>query len=264
MKLLNTVLWFSVSLCAAVSAQELTLFEPIESAPAEEANPLQAFTVQNGQPAFTVRSTTRIGSKYKAVLVDRTGQQKVVEWQNGAAMPVPDAMGFSVSGIDSRSITLQHPANDPCVASTEAHVNCLAPTTSQLTISTGAVLAQQTNGMVQGPQPLPPSGPMPVDPNNPQGAMNPFEAAVQAQNAAQQAQLQAGNGGGQQGVFVNPFSGQAEVVDQENVGVRQGRELRQRARMERLNNAIQRIPPEQIPQGMRAVSTPFGDRLVPE
>jgi hypothetical protein len=102
-----------------------------------------------------------------------------------------------------------------------------------------------------------------VDPSAPQ---NPFEAAIQAQQAQAAAQGLPPPGPGGQGFFVNPFSGQAELVDQQSPDQQSAREARQRARGERLNRLVEasRIPDDQVPAGMRRVTTPFGDRLVPE
>jgi hypothetical protein len=67
-----------------------------------------------------------------------------------------------------------------------------------------------------------------------------------------------------QQVFINPFSGQAEVVNEVPPGERRGREERQRQRAERLSNFEPvRINDGDVPPGMEVVRTPFGDRLVP-
>jgi hypothetical protein len=97
-------------------------------------------------------------------------------------------------------------------------------------------------------------------------AQNPFEAAIQAQQAQAAAQGLPVPVPGGQGFFVNPFSGQAELVDQQSPEQQATRDARQRARGERLNRLVEasRIPDDQIPPGMRRVTTPFGDSLVPE
>jgi hypothetical protein len=87
--------------------------------------------------------------------------------------------------------------------------------------------------------------------------MNPFEAAIRAQAAQEQA-------GGQPAAFVNPFSGETQIIDLGPPEQRQQREARQQARQQRLDRLqLQRIPADQVPPGMRVVTTPFGDRLVP-
>jgi hypothetical protein len=257
---LNTVL-SCAGLCSVAQAQELTLFEPVEAAPtAEQQAPLvQNLLTQNGQPAFTVRGTTRIGSVYKIVLVDRSGQEKKVEWQAGQSAPVPRANGFVVSGISARSVTLSHPATDPCVSSPTVGVSCADSTTSVLKLATAAAALPATGQQSNAGQPtMGVVGPTPGGPNV-TPTTNPFEAAIQAQQAA----MQAGGamptpGGGT--AFVNPFSGQTQVAPPDSPPQQQA----QRQRGERLGRFEgRRIAPDQVPPGMRVVSTPFGDRLVP-
>jgi hypothetical protein len=266
MNTLIKVLSFSAGLSSVAQAQELTLFEPVEAAPAveQQAPQIQNLLTQNGQPAFTVRGTARIGSLYKVVLVDRSGQEKKVEWQAGQSAPVPGATGFAVSEISSRSVTLSHPATDPCVSSAPVGVSCTDTTTSVLSVATAAAALPATGQQSNAGQPvLGVVGPNTNNPNATPGA-NPFEAAIQAQQAAMQAggAMPVPAGGGN--AFVNPFSGQTQVAAPDSPELQQARDNRQRQRSERLGRfEAQRIAPDQVPPGMRVVSTPFGDRLVP-
>lgn len=63
----------------------------------------------------------------------------------------------------------------------------------------------------------------------------------------------------------NPFTGENEVVPPLSEEEQRAREERQRERAARLQQFQPvRIPDEDVPEGMRKVSTPFGDRLVPD
>ncbi len=250
-------------LSGTVLGQELTLFEPVETQTADD-KPAQGQTAlvnQNGQPAYTLRSSTRIGDSYWVELVDRQGKTIKVNWRPGDHAPVAGAGGFAIEDIQQRSVILAQPGNDPCVNSPTKGVNCVNASRSRLSLAMAAPLPPT----VQGPQPQPRGGNNGGAPSPAVGPQNPFEAAIQAQQAQAAAQGLAGpvQGGGQ-GVFVNPFTGKAEVVDQPSAAEQAGRDARQRARADRLNrNEPQRIPDTQVPTGMRRVTTPFGDRLVP-
>jgi hypothetical protein len=247
-----------------VQAQELSLFEPVETdAVADQLQqPVPGLAVAGGQPAFTVRSTTHVGERYSVTLVNRQGQASEVSWRPGERSPLPGMPGFIVEEIRQRSVVLSQPGNDPCVAAPQQGVSCLDSSRAVLTLALAAALPPNSQGIQQ--QQINGSGNgIVVDPAAPQ---NPFEAAIQAQQNQAAAQGLPVPVPGGQGFFVNPFSGQAEIVDQQSPEQQATREARQRARSERLNRIVDesRIPDDQIPAGMRRVTTPFGDRLVPE
>ena len=233
------------------AAQELSLFEPVESAAAgEQPEGPQPFVAQNGQPAFTVRGTLQVGDQYRVTLVDRSGQSRMVRWQSGAVVPLPGIDGFSVVRVDARTVALRHPASDPCIAAAPQGVTCEDGVTSLLRVATATAPLQQAPSAAPAPQP---AGEQPAA----LPPMNPFEAAIRAQAAQEEA-------GGQPAAFVNPFSGETQIIDLGPPEQRQQREARQQARQQRLDRLqLQRIPADQVPPGMRVVTTPFGDRLVP-
>ena len=242
-------------LTSPVLAQELTLFEPVETQATEEKPALGPGgpVNQNGLPAYTLRSSTRIGDSYAVELADRQGKITKVQWKPGSRAAIPGAGGFSIEDIQQRNVIIAQPGNDPCVTSAAKGVSCLDASRSRLSLALAAPLAPTAQGPQQqkaGPNGAP----------NAAAAQNPFEAAIQAQ----QAQAAQGQQQGGQGFFVNPFSGKAEVVNQPSPAEQTARDARQRARAERLNQADPaRIPDNQVPDGMRRVTTPFGDRLVP-
>jgi hypothetical protein len=256
---------------AQLQAQELSLFEPVETDAAQDQQqqPVPGFVAPGagGQPAFTVRSTTHVGESYKVTLVNRQGQTSEVAWRPGERSPLPGMPGFIVEEIRQRSVVLSQPGNDPCVAAPQQGVSCLDSSRAVLTLALAAPLPPNSQGVqpqqIIGPNNGSTNG-IVVDPAL--AAQNPFEAAIQAQQAQAAAQGLPVPVPGGQGFFVNPFSGQAELVDQQSPEQQATRDARQRARGERLNRLVEasRIPDDQIPPGMRRVTTPFGDRLVPE
>jgi hypothetical protein len=243
--LILTILIFS----GAASAQELTLFEQIEADP-ETQQPAQAMPMggmgipQNGQPAFTLRGTSRFGDEYTTTLLNRNGEPIRVKWREGEKVAVPGFDGFQIMAISPRSVTLVHPEFDACIPSDESGVSCNENNIAVLSMATGTPLASngtppQNSGQIQGQQ---------------FGFENvPAGIAMPVHNAE-----------GEQ-VFINPFSGEPEVVNQPSPEEQAARVDRQRQRAERLNQfEAVRIDPADVPPGMRLVRTPFGDRIVPE
>jgi hypothetical protein len=232
--------------CGA-SAQELTLFEQID-AEVEGEKPAQAMPMgmpQNGQPAFTLRGTSRFGDEYTTTLLNRNGEPIKVKWHAGENMPVPGFDGFTVVGVSARSVSLAHPASDSCVASETSGVSCTADNMAVLSISTTTPLAsngtQPDFGLGQN-----------------QGSFENAAGLIGIDPATAQ------NAQGQQ-VFINPFSGETEVVNPPSPDEQAARVQRQQRRAERLNQfEAVRINDADVPPGMRVVRTPFGDRIVPE
>jgi hypothetical protein len=251
-------------LTAAAQAQELRLFEPTEGEPAAAvpAGPEQPFApVGNGQPAYTLRSVSHFGDQYQAVLVDRSGQTVKVAWKEGESAPVPNSAFTIVSSGSSSTVSLNHPAGDTCVNSIPLGVRCLDGNRSQLSLAVAAPLASnsQMPAMPQGAQGFVDNGNgvMTMGPNAPAGFFN--EGSVGA--------LPPGVDPAQNGqqVFINPFSGEPEVMPQvppEELAARQQRQELRAARLRQFEQQ-QRIEDADIPAGMQRIRTPFGDRLMP-
>ena len=239
--LISTLVFSSASV-----AQELTLFEQIdvESDNAQAAQTMPLGMPQNGQPAFTLRGTSRFGDEYTTTLINRNGEPIKVKWRAGEQIPVPGFDGFNVVAISSSSVSLAHPASDACIAADASGVSCIADNIAVLSISTAIPLA--SNGTPPNFAP----GQNPVPFGNVEGMVG---VAQPLQNSP-----------GQE-VFINPFSGEAEVVSPLPPEEQAARAERQQRRSERLNQfEAVRINDADVPPGMRVVRTPFGDRLVPE
>jgi hypothetical protein len=237
-------LLLGLCLSPAVHAQELRLFQEFEGdavQPEAVVSPDQVFNQGNGQPAYTLRSISRFGSEYQAVLVNRSGEISRLAWQEGETPQVLNSGGFQVASVGPSSLSLQHPPGDACVAAITAGVTCVTGDRSELRLTVAA--------------PLPPTvAAVPMQPGNPFGdaQMGPMPVDPAMTDQAQQ-------------VFINPFSGEPEVLPQISEEERAERMARQQLRADRLRQFEQSsvIEDADIPAGMQRVRTPFGDRLVP-
>lgn len=242
-------------LSTGLQAQELTLFEPFETEPGEQvmAGPQQpVFTMGNGQPAYTLRSVSRFGDRYQAVLISRSGEVANVSWGAGESTPVQGMGGFTVVGMGSGTVALQHPPGDTCVSAALSGVECNG-NLAQLSLAVAAPLA--SNGIIEAPVPQQgdPFANAPMGPNP--GFVDP--AAGNGQN----------NGNPQQ-VFINPFSGAAETmpnVSEQDLQARQQRQAVRAARLRQFDQqqdaAVGAMPPPA--PGFERVTTPFGVRDIP-
>jgi hypothetical protein len=210
--------------CSAAFAQDLTLFEAVET-PANggalsATQAREQRNIANG-PAFTLLGTSRIGDRRRASLVDSNGEVLVVELSDAESTPIPDHIGYSIVTLESGKVSISLPADMPCIAASDKGVNCGSDGLAELSLTTAApivIAGNQDNGAaVPGQEEAAPEGQ--VD--------NPFAAALRA---AAQNEANAQNG--------RPRRGNAESFE------------------------ARRIAPEDVPAGMRVVRTPFGDRLV--
>ncbi len=129
--LLFATLLFSVQ---GLQAQELPLLGEREREALQPAMivPEQGIAPGSGQPAYTLRSLTRIGNRYKVSLLSRSGQTTTVSWRAGEPAPVGNSGGFAIASVGPGFVMLQHPPGDPCVIVPTAGVKCAAPDRSVL------------------------------------------------------------------------------------------------------------------------------------
>lgn len=258
---------------AATQAQDLRLFEEIEGLPTAGPQLVQPVVTAPGntQPAFTLRSVTRFGDRYEAVLLDRGSRPVRVGWREGESTSVPGFSGFMVQAAAAGVLTLVHPPTDPCIPAENIGVRCAAGNSATLALATAQPLVQ--NGSVPQQQPYQPQqvqqalgvqgqrgAPGQAD-LLPAGVVQMGGAAAPANVFGPGAVLDA-NG---QAVYVNPFSGQVEPVPQMGDPESQARAARQAQRAMRLRQfEPARIDPATLPPGTRIENTPFGDRIVRE
>ena len=208
----------------ALSAEELNLFEPVESTTSSttlNSDQAREQRVLPNAPAFTLAGTSRIGGKQKASLVDSNGQVINVVMTDADSTPIPGHVGYRLVRVDSRRVAISLPANTPCIGSSDKGVECSTDGLAQLSLTTAAPIA-----VAQAPDAIEQVNGERVAENSDEEPENPFAAALRA--AAQNEAATRGRGG--------------------------------RAISERFE--VQRIAPEDVPPGKRVVRTPFGDRLV--
>jgi hypothetical protein len=233
-------------------AQTLTLFEPLDAnnAPlgaAAQPGAANATLAGAGQPAFTLRSTSRVGDRYHVVLVNRDGTISQVAWQAGQSAAVPGHSGFAITQVAGRSVALTQP--ESCIAAPDKGVSCGADNQALLALATVApVTVKSAAAQRPNQDPFASAGPNNGRRGNrDRGRVGP--GGDQGNNGGQ------GNGP----VVVNPFTGAAEPAPQLSAEEQAARADRQRVRTVQ----PRRIDDADIPPGTQRVRTPFGDTLVP-
>jgi hypothetical protein len=214
---------------------DFTLFEGIEvteSRPNTPNRPTRESRATSSEPVFTLIGTSRIGSKQSAILRHQNGESIRVATGAGGTATIDGYAEYSIYDIGAGKLSVRYPSNIPCIAHKDKGVSCTdTPNTAQLQLVNAEALArvEPTPSIAlstDGSSGLAEAGAAGV---SPEGTANPFEA------------LRAARAAGGNPAEISPGGG------------RDGRNGRFTPR---------RISPEDVPPGMRVVSTPFGDRLV--
>lgn len=209
------------------SNQGFALFEGIETAEARNAAPTRRTNRQSratiAEPEFTLLGTSRIGDKYSAILQHKDGEAILVKTSPGSATTIPDHGDYRVVSVAAGTVSIRYPGSNTCVEFSDRGITCdEADNTANL-----ALVASE-----------------PLAPRNP-----PQRLATQSSEGRTAA---GGNSDGAQEEVINPFATLREAeVDGADGGTAPSNRFSPR-----------RIAPEDVPPGMRVVSTPFGDRLV--
>ena len=217
------------------NAAEFRLFESIDSA----AGPTTARNRRNSRstaaarnaassPEFTLVGTSRIGDRYSVVLAHRGGESVVVSAAPDATTRISGYGQYSIVNIGAGRVSVNFPDSSPCVEFEELGVRCDSATNiAELTITNVAPLA---------PSPR--------------------------QQALQREQSQDAESGetAPDEAPANPFAALSAAAAENTT--RNGNAARVGGRNGAGRFTPRRISPEDVPPGMRVVSTPFGDRLV--
>jgi hypothetical protein len=207
-----------------------TLFEGIESNEPRQDSPSSRPTresrVTTATPEFTLVGTSRIGDSYSAILKHRDGDNVVVRSGPISTTPVSGYPDFLISDIGAGNLSLRYPADMPCEDHLDQGVSCTNTANSAyLTLVNGEALAAQRTTNLEANTEQVSEVPAGINPETGE-PMNPFEAIRAARAAG-----------------INPSDAEANG---------------------RPRFTPRRIADEDVPPGMRKVSTPFGDRLVEE
>jgi hypothetical protein len=214
------------------SSSSFSLFEDIEVTdtrqPSPSNRPTRESRVTTASPEFTLVGTSRIGDSYSAVLQHRSGENVVVRTGPGSTTPVTGYPDYLISDVGAGNVSLRFPAGTPCEEHVEQGVSCTnIANTARLELVNGEALAAQRTINLEGSAD---QGEGVVTEVNPETGepINPFEAIRAARAAG-----------------INPADSEAAAGGRNRFTPR-------------------RIRDEDVPPGMRKVSTPFGDRLVEE
>lgn len=208
------------------NSQGLTLFEEVETAVRgnnSPSRPSREARVTMAEPEFTLVGTSRIGSEYTALVKHKNGEVLSIEAKPNENTVIEGHIDFSVVDIAAGTISIRYPSNNPCIEFSDRGVRCnAAGNIAELILANGEPLLSANSATIS--QNENGSGLEEDSEELNTDPANPFEALRNAQN------VRAANG--QNG---NPASGRFTP---------------------------RRINPEDVPEGMRVIATPFGDRLV--
>jgi hypothetical protein len=220
---------------ANTDSSAFNLFEGIEvseSRPTNTTRPTRESRVTSAEPVFTLIGTSRIGNNLSAIVRHQNGENIRVSTNLGGTTPIVGYEEYSIFDVGAGNLSVRYPSNVPCIAHKDKGVSCTGtPNTAQLQLVNAEALARvepvpSIALSADGSSGLAEAGAAGV---SPEGTANPFEA------------LRAARAAGGNPAEISPGGG------------RDGRNGRFTPR---------RISPEDVPPGMRVVSTPFGDRLV--
>lgn len=214
----------------AISAEPFTLFEDIEvseSRPTATSRPSRESRATTSEPIFTLVGTSRIGDQRSAILQHQNGESIRVSAGAGGTSTIDGYEEYSIYDVGAGKLLVRYPSNVPCVGHKDKGVSCSStPNTALLELVNAQALARAeplVNAEVSAN-----SAPELIEGGVASG-VNPFEAlrAARAAGGTPDQINGAEGGGGRNGRFTP-----------------------------------RRIAAEDVPPGMRVVSTPFGDRLV--
>jgi len=235
--LVASVLAISASIGSAQQPDaEFSLFENVEqTARQRQVQPPNSRVRQEngggGRPEFTLVGTSHIRDNYSVILQHQSGETIRMPVRRQANTAIPGYNGYTVVDIGAGKVSLRLPQDTPCEAFADQGVACSgAGNIALLSLATAAALPPR--------QRLEPEA-------NAEVLLNEEGIAVDA-NGDPIAPVEAT---GTEATPTNPFASLRSAIESAEA---QGVERFQ----------ARRIPPEDVPPGMRVVSTPFGDRLV--
>lgn len=207
---------------------DFSLFEAVEVNESRQSptasRPTRESRAISSEPIFTLIGTSKIGNQQSAVVRHQSGESIRLSVSPNSATPITGYEDYSVFNVGSGKLSVRYPSNVPCVGHQEKGVSCGgSPNTAELQLVNAEAIVRAEPVPEQPAQPE--VAPGQAGAVSADAASNPFEALRQARANGRATAGQPIEGGG--GRFTP-----------------------------------RRIAPEDVPPGMRVVSTPFGDRLV--
>lgn len=210
--------------------QPLTLFEEVETTENRgraTGRPARESRATTAAPEFTLTGVSRIGDNYSAILRHKDGQNLIVRAEPSTNTPIPDHGGYALVAVSSAGVSIRYPDNNACIEFADLGVSCSsAANIAELVLANGAPLPVRNSTaaeLADTQLQAETDGEVVIEQSE---RSNPFEALRNARR----------------GDTANPANDAAGTTA---------------ARF-----TPRRINPEDVPEGMRVVATPFGDRLV--
>ena len=207
--------------------QDLSLFDAVEVSTANSNGPdrpSREARATISEPEFTLIGVSNIGGTHSAMLRHRDGEVLRMKADAQRNTPIPRYNGYSIVEISASSVAIQYPENNACIEFNDQGVRCFGA-------GNIAELVLANGEPLKGVEmntdrDLQNTNSVDLSEDVTADPANPFEALRNAQNSRVE--------GDQDG---NPAGGRF---------------------------IPRRINPEDVPEGMRIIATPFGDRLVPQ
>lgn len=222
-----------MALASSTLAQDndFRLFEEVQSSSnagetERRVTPQNSDSSNNG-PEFVLVGTSRIGNHYSAILEHRSGNVVRFQVDPDRNTRIPGYRDFSVVSVAAGELSLRFPDDTPCLENSTKGVSCSSVSNiAMLTLAVG--------------DPVVRAKPEGQDSNSAEGS----DGADQEGNAQR----------------TNPFAALQRAAANNN----DGNPAQAGDRPQPRTFQVRRIAPEDVPEGMRVISTPFGDRLVEE
>ncbi len=210
------------------STQGFALFESVETAASQNRAAVRVereVRATTTEPEFTLLGVSRIAGNYSAMLQHKNGESILVKADPSASTFIPDYSDYSIVGLSATTVSVRYPGNNPCVEFVDQGVSCnSAANIAELSLSTG--------------EPIPPK-----DPTNTELASTDSQNESDIDNDEDTTESR------------NPFAALNNANAEDNSTAATSSRANRRFTPRRIN-------PEDVPEGKRIVSTPFGDRLV--
>lgn len=212
-------------------SQNFTLFEAIESSENRSRStnrPSRESRVTTAKPEFTLLGVSKIAGKYSAILKHKDGERLIVKADPGANTLIPEHSDYSIVDVSAASVSIRYPGNNACVEFNDLGVSCnSAANIAELSLANAEPIASRNPSDSQATASEPQAEPNGEVIEGRSAPRNPFQALRNANR--------------------NDTAAEAGTTAAGTDGAR---------------FTPRRIKPEDVPEGMRIVSTPFGDRLV--
>lgn len=214
----------------AQDQSEFSLFEEVQDNSAQQQQRVtrqQASTSGNQSgPEFVLVGTSRIGNRHRVMLKHRSGNTVNFAVEPSSQSTIPGYEDYLLVEYAPGKVSIRFPADTPCASFSDKGVDCLGDINiARLSLALGDVVTRSPGR---------------------NASTSSSSATTQEANATE-------NANREEAERPNPF----EVLRANQAAAQQGNG--QPARIQ-----VRRIAPEDVPEGYRVISTPFGDRLVEE